>query len=40
MGDHATNIAESVHYMIQGRPIIDERPKGDTTSVFAAVTEK
>ena len=34
MGDHATNIAETVHYMIEGRPIADERPKGDTTSVF------
>src|SRR6266567_6229098 len=40
MGDHATNIAETVHYMIQGRAITDERPKGDTTSVFAAITEK
>jgi phosphate transport system protein len=40
MGDHATNIAETVHYMIQGRTITDERPKGDTTSVFAAATEK
>jgi phosphate transport system protein len=36
MGDHATNIAETVHYMIEGRAIVDERPKGDTTSVFAA----
>ena len=36
MGDHATNIAETVHYMIEGKPIADERPKGDTTSVFAA----
>jgi phosphate transport system protein len=36
MGDHATNIAETVHYMIEGKPITDERPKGDTTSVFAA----
>src|ERR1700674_659734 len=35
MGDHATNIAETVHFMIEGRPIADERPKGDTTSVFA-----
>jgi len=26
--------------MIQGRTITDERPKGDTTSVFAAATEK
>ena len=36
MGDHATNIAESVHYIIDGRPIVDQRPKGDTTS-FAAL---
>ena len=36
MGDHATNIAETVHYMIEGRPIATPRPKGDTTS-FAAV---
>jgi phosphate transport system protein len=36
MGDHATNIAETVHYMIEGRPITDQRPKGDTTS-FAAL---
>jgi len=32
-GDHATNIAETVHYMIEGRPITDERPKGDTTKL-------
>ncbi len=36
MGDHATNIAETVYYMIEGRPIADKRPKGDTT-VFAAL---
>ena len=32
MGDHATNIAETVYYMIEGRPIADQRPKADTTS--------
>ena len=32
MGDHATNIAETVHYMITGTPIAQERPKADTTS--------
>ena len=36
MGDHATNIAETVHYIIEGQPIADQRPKGDTTS-FGAV---
>jgi phosphate transport system protein len=33
MGDHATNIAETVYYMVEGRPLTDERPKGDTTSM-------
>ncbi len=32
-GDHATNIAETVHYMIAGQPIADARPKGDTTKL-------
>jgi phosphate transport system protein len=35
MGDHATNIAETVHYMIEGHPIPDQRPKGDDTKAFA-----
>jgi len=40
MGDHATNIAETVYYMIEGRPITDQRPKGDTTSFPAGVLQK
>ncbi|HZS63375.1 MAG TPA: phosphate signaling complex protein PhoU [Xanthobacteraceae bacterium] len=32
-GDHATNIAETVYYVIEGRPITDQRPKGDTTKL-------
>jgi phosphate transport system protein len=35
MGDHATNIAETVYFMIEGRAIADERPKGDTTTLSA-----
>jgi phosphate transport system protein len=40
MGDHATNIAETVYYMIEGRAIADERPKGDTTTFATLATEK
>jgi phosphate transport system protein len=35
MGDHATNIAETVHYMVEGQVIADQRPKGDTTRIAA-----
>ena len=40
MGDHATNIAETVYFMIEGRPITDQRPKGDTTSFPSALLQK
>jgi phosphate transport system protein len=29
IGDHTTNIAEAVHYMVEGHAIAGERPKGD-----------
>jgi len=32
MGDHATNIAETIIYMVEGRTLPDERPKGDNTA--------
>jgi phosphate transport system protein len=32
MGDHATNIAETIYYIVEGRALPDERPKGDTTA--------
>jgi phosphate transport system protein len=31
IGDHATNIAEAVHYLVEGHQIAGERPKGDTS---------
>ena len=32
MGDHATNIAETVYYIASGRPLTEKRPKADVTS--------
>jgi phosphate transport system protein len=32
IGDHATNIAETLWFVIHGRPMNDARPKGDTTA--------
>jgi phosphate transport system protein len=32
IGDHATNIAETVYFMVVGEPIGAGRPKGDSTS--------
>jgi phosphate transport system protein len=33
IGDHATNIAETLTYLITGVPLTDERPKGDNSSL-------
>ena len=39
IGDHATNIAETVYYAVTGEVMPDERPKGDT-SAYAVVRPK
>ncbi len=36
IGDHATNIAETVYYAVTGEPLSGARPKGDT-SAYAVV---
>ena len=38
IGDHATNIAESVHYVVTGRSYEDERPKADA-SIASTIAE-
>ena len=32
IGDHTTNIAENIYYLVHGRALIDDRPKSDDTS--------
>ena len=36
IGDHATNIAEDLYYLVHGTPLVQKRPKGDDTSLQAA----
>src|SRR6185369_494668 len=38
IGDHATNIAETVFYMIEGQQMLDKRPKGDMTNFATTVS--
>ena len=32
IGDHTTNIAENIYFLVHGKAIIEERPKKDSTS--------
>ncbi len=36
IGDHATNIAETIYYSVTGEPLLEGRPKGDN-SAYAVV---
>ena len=33
IGDHATNVAENVYFLVHGKPMPGARPKGDTSSL-------
>ena len=39
IGDHTTNIAETVHYLVTGQSLGGERPKGDRTSTIGQDAE-
>lgn len=39
IGDHATNIAETIHYIVTGEQVTDERPKGDASSTMAVTVD-
>jgi phosphate transport system protein len=36
IGDHATNIAETIHYAVKGESLPDARPKGDSSAYTMA----
>jgi phosphate transport system protein len=40
IGDHATNIAETVHYLVVGEQLVDERPKSDASSMTSVAYPK
>ena len=33
IGDHATNVAENIYFLVHGKPLPGTRPKGDTSSL-------
>ena len=39
IGDHATNIAETIYYMTTGAQLEGDRPKDDTSNTLGAITE-
>lgn len=38
IGDHTTNIAETIHFLVKGVPLRETRPKGDVSS-FAILSD-
>jgi phosphate transport system protein len=40
IGDHATNIAENLYFMVNGMPLNQARPKGDRSSLEVIVPER
>jgi phosphate transport system protein len=40
IGDHATNIAENLYYLVNGMPLEEARPKGDTSSVEVMMPDR
>jgi phosphate transport system protein len=36
IGDHTTNIAENIHYLIHGKAVVESRPKKDITAMMSA----
>jgi phosphate transport system protein len=39
IGDHTTNIAENIHFLIHGKTVVEGRPKKDVTSMMNPADE-
>jgi phosphate transport system protein len=39
VGDHTTNVAETIYYLVTGQSLSGERPKGDRTSMMGQDAE-
>ncbi len=39
VGDHATNIAETIHFLVLGEPLQSQRPKGDGSSYTVVIPD-
>jgi phosphate transport system protein len=40
IGDHATNIAEDLYYLVHGTPLTQKRPKGDQSGLAVIAPER
>jgi len=40
IGDHATNIAENLYYLVHGTPLTRARPKGDNSSIQVVAPDR
>jgi len=40
IGDHATNIAEDLYYLVHGTPLTEARPKGDKSSLEVVAPDR
>ena len=40
IGDHATNIAENVYYLVHGTPLTQARPKGDNSNIGIVASDR
>ena len=40
IGDHATNIAETIYFLVHGTPLTQARPKGDNSSIQVVAPDR